>query len=61
MPQKDWLILSIFTFLITVVWITLEIFHTYTASTVSGVDEKLMQPLTPSFDHQTIIKLVEEN
>ena len=61
MNQKEWLLLSILTFLITTVWITMEIHHIYTTSTVSSVDEKLMVPLTPNFDHKTIIKLAEEN
>lgn len=61
MTQKDWLLLSIFTFVIVVVWIVLDVYHAYTTSTVSSIDEKLMEQLVPKFDHETIIKLVEEN
>jgi hypothetical protein len=61
MTQKDWLFLSIFTFLIVAVWVTFEVYHSYTTSTITEVDKQLLEPITPSFDHKTIIKLIEEN
>lgn len=61
MTQKDWLLLSIFTFVIVVVWIVLDVYHVYTTSTISSIDKKLMETVAPEFDHETIIKLVEEN
>lgn len=61
MTKKDWLILSVFIFLIAAVWITLEIYHTYTTSSVAAIEQNLSKPLVPKFDNDTIIKLVEEN
>ena len=61
MTQKEWLILAIFTLVIVLVWIVLDVYHAYTTSTVTAVEEQLMQPLETEFDHAVVIKLLEEN
>lgn len=51
--------LAIITFLSVSAWITLEVYHAYTTSTVSEVDEQLIQPIDPKIDHNTVFELIE--
>jgi len=59
MSYKDWLALSIFTLLIVFTWITFDVYHAMTTSTVASVEEELIEPLDPEFDHQVIIEMEE--
>lgn len=61
MKQKDWLIMAIFTFLVVTIWIVFDVYHAYTSKIKSPVEEKLMGEIVPKFDHDTIIKIVEEH
>ena len=60
MSNKQILYLSIFTFLTVIAWIVFDIYHATTTSTVTPVQEKLIVPLTPTFDMEVISKLKGE-
>lgn len=59
MSGKELLILSIITLSTVISWIVYDVYHAATKSTVTTVQTELMKPLTPSFDHETIIRIVE--
>ncbi|MDP3998741.1 MAG: hypothetical protein Q8P89_03960 [bacterium] len=61
MSGKDLLIFSILTFLTVVGWIVSEAYHASATSTLTTVEQKLMEPLNPSFDQNVIIKLKERH
>lgn len=50
---------SIITFLIVLTWIAFDVYHATTQSTISEVQQQLTLPLTPQFDHETILKVLE--
>ncbi len=54
------LILSIFTVLTVLVWIVYDVYHAATTSTITPIQQELIKPLTPNFDHETIIKIVDD-
>ena len=59
MTNKDLLLLSIFTFLTVLAWIVFDAYHAAVTTTVTPTEKKLMEPLTPTFDRQIILKLKE--
>lgn len=61
MRNKDILVLSILTFLTVVAWIAFDAYHAHVTSTLTEVEKKLMEPITPSFDEKIIAKLKERN
>ena len=60
MSSRDFLILSIFTFLTVAAWIIAEAYHAAVTSTITSVEEKLMKPLEPSFDQKVITQVREK-
>ena len=60
MIGKEMLILSIFTVLTVLVWIVYDVYHAATTSTITPIQQELIKPLTPNFDHETIIKIVDD-
>ena len=59
MSGKEVLILSIITLSTVISWIVYDVYHAATRSTVSAVQQTLMKPLTPQFDHETIVRIIE--
>lgn len=59
MNSRDFLILSILTFITVVAWIVSDAYHASVTSTVTAVEKKLMEPLKPTFDQQ-VIKVLKE-
>ena len=57
MNSKDWLIISILTFLTVAVWTVYDVYHTAVTSTVTTVQQELVKPLTPEFDRKTLFML----
>lgn len=57
MSNKDWLILSIITFLTVAGWTVYEIYHAAISSTVTPVQQEITKPLDPNFDIDTLQKL----
>lgn len=60
MSSRDFLILSIFTFLTVGAWIIAEAYHAAVTSTITTVEEKLMKPFEPSFDQKVITQVREK-
>lgn len=61
MNRKDLLFLSIFTLLTVIAWIIFDAYHAATTSTITTVEEKLMEPLNPHFNQELITRLREKN
>lgn len=61
MNRKEFLILAILTLCTVISWIVYDIYHTATTSTITPVQQELMKPLTPTFDNDTIVKVVDDN
>lgn len=59
MGGKELLYFSIVTFLIVLSWVTFDVYHIVITSTVTSVQEKVMEPLTPQFDNEIILKVLE--
>lgn len=57
MSSKDWLFLSILTFLTVMAWIVADTYHAATTSTLTPVQKNLIEPLKPTFDQELILKL----
>ncbi len=54
MSSKDWLVLSIITFLTVAGWTVYEIYHAAITSTITPVQEEMTKPLDPNFDLDTL-------
>lgn len=61
MNNKEILILALLTLFTVLSWIIYDVYHAATTSTITPVQQELMKPLTPTFDHDTIVKIVDEN
>lgn len=61
MNGKELLILAILTLVTVVAWIGFDIYHSATTSTITPVQKELMKPLTPTFDHDTIVKIIDDS
>ncbi|MDP3983015.1 MAG: hypothetical protein Q8Q65_02990 [bacterium] len=61
MSQREWLLLAVFTFISISGWITYEVYHSLSTSSIDNVDESIMQPLNPDLDKDIVIKLLDEN
>lgn len=61
MSQREWLYLAVFTLIVVAALVTYEVYHIYISTTISEVDEELLVPITPEFDKETLIRLLEEN
>lgn len=61
MSGKDLLVFSILTFLTVVAWIASEAYHASMTSTLTEVEQKLMEPINPSFDQSVITGLKERH
>lgn len=57
MNSRDWLVLSILTFLTIVAWTVYDVYHKAVASTLTAVQKELSVPLTPDFDEETLVLL----
>lgn len=60
MNNKEILILALLTLFTVLSWITYDVYHAATTSTITPVQQELMKPLTPTFDHDTIVKIVDD-
>ena len=54
MSSKDWLVLSIITFLTVAAWTTYDIYHAAVSSTITQVQEQMIKPIDPTFDIETL-------
>lgn len=54
MKNKDYLILSILTFLTVVIWIIADAWHAYVNSTISTALQQTIKPLNPTLDTSVI-------
>lgn len=54
MSNKDWLMLSIVTFLTAAAWTVYEVYHQAVASTITPVQQEITKPLDPTFDLDTL-------
>lgn len=52
--QKDILIISIFSVMTVFIWIISDVYHAAATTQITPVQEKLIFPLNPAFDQQTI-------
>lgn len=59
MSSKDWLVLSILTFLTVATWTIYDIYHAAVTSTITPVQEEMIRPLDPTFDTETLRLLRE--
>jgi len=59
MSNKDLFILSILTFITVVAWIVFDVYHVANTSTITPLQKELIEPLKPSFDQETILRLKE--
>ena len=57
MSSKQTLFLSIFTFLTVLAWISFDVYHAATTSTITPIQQELIEPLEPKFDTQVILEL----
>lgn len=61
MKGRDWLTLSILTFLTVAAWTVYDIYHAAVTSTVTPVVKELVKPLTPDLDEKTFSILKERS
>lgn len=61
MSSKELFILSVLTLLTVLSWIVYDVYHAATTSTITQVQKELMNPIDPVFDHETIMKIVDDN
>lgn len=61
MRGRDFLIFSVLTFITVVVWIVSDAYHAAVTSTLTTVEKKMMEPLSPTFDQQVIKELRTRN
>jgi hypothetical protein len=54
MKSKDWLMLSIITFLTAAAWTVYEVYHQATTTTITPVQQEMVKPLDPTFDLDTL-------
>ena len=59
MNRKDIMIIIIPTFIFVIIWIMLNIYHSYISSTIPETLNIQISPITPSFDTKTISLLKE--
>ena len=59
MNSKDWLILSILTFLTVAAWTVYDIYHAAVTSTITPMQKELIKPLKTEFDEKTLLMLKE--
>lgn len=57
LTNRDILILSIFTLVTVIAWITFEVYHAATTSNVTPVQKELLTPLNPVFDEEVLRSL----
>lgn len=50
MTHKDWLILSVVTFLTVAVWTVFDIYHAAISTTVTPTQTELTEPLDPNLN-----------
>lgn len=53
-PNKDLLVVAIFTLITVMAWIVFDVYHAAVTSTITQVQEQLITPLDPEFDQQAI-------
>ncbi len=56
---KELFYISLVSLLIVISWIAFDAYHVLSTSTVTPVQEELIKPLTPEFDHEIILKVLE--
>lgn len=61
MNKKELFFLAILTLFTVLSWIIYDIYHAATTTTITPVQKELMKPLTPTFNHDTIVKIVDNN
>lgn len=61
MSSKDWLVMSILTFLTVAVWTVYDIYHAAVTSTVTPIQQELIKPLTSYFDRETLFMLKDKS
>lgn len=61
MNKKEFFFLAIFTLFTVLSWIIYDIYHAATTTIITPVQKELMKPLTPTFNHDTIVKIVDDN
>lgn len=54
MSNKDWLLLSVITFLAVASWTIYDIYHAAVTSTITPVQSEMIKPLNPTFDLDTL-------
>lgn len=57
MQNKDALIVSIFTLITVLTWIVFDVYHAAVTSTITEVQERLMAPLDPKIDEETLVQI----
>lgn len=61
MKRNELLFLAILTLFTVLSWIVYDIYHAAVTSTITPVQQALMEPLTPTFDHDTIVKIIDDS
>ncbi len=54
MDSRDWLVISVFTFITVAVWISADVYHAVVTSQITEVQAQLILPLTPKIDQIAI-------
>ena len=55
--KRDILTIGILTLVAVILWIAIEVYQTYTQTTIAGNIKKQLEPLSPSIDTQVIDSL----
>lgn len=57
MKGKEILLIAISSFILTVIWIASNVYHSYATSTIDTLLQLQILPISPSFDAETIEKI----
>lgn len=57
MGKKELLYLTISSFILTIIWISSNVYHAYATSTIDSLLSIQIAPISPEFDMQTINKI----
>lgn len=60
MNSKDLLFISIVTFMTAIAWTVYDIYHTAISTTITPIQQELIKPIKPGFDHDTLNILKEK-
>ncbi|HLB60777.1 MAG TPA: hypothetical protein VJL83_04200 [Patescibacteria group bacterium] len=60
MNSKEWLFLSIVTFLTVMTWTVYDVYHAAITSTLTPYQQTLLKPLDPAFDSNVLDRIEQK-